>query len=68
MDQIQADDFREWRDKVIWSTIQMGKSIGLGWLMQTNSLEQAAPVHIKGPVSRPNTKRFHLSRQKTWRS
>jgi CHAT domain len=34
-----SEGAREWRDSLIWSAIQMGKSIGLGWLMQTNSLE-----------------------------
>lgn len=35
-----SEEAREWRDTKIWSEIQMGKSIGLGWLMETNSLDQ----------------------------
>ncbi len=34
-----SEGAQDWRDSLIWSAIQMGKSIGLGWLMQTNSLE-----------------------------
>jgi CHAT domain-containing protein len=39
-----SDGAREWRDTPIWSVIQVGKSIGLGWLMQTNSIDHQAPV------------------------
>jgi CHAT domain-containing protein len=41
---------REWRDTLIWSSIQMGKSIGLGWLMQTNSLDQQALMRNNGAL------------------
>lgn len=43
-----SEEAREWRDTSIWSMIQMGKSTGLGWLMQTNSLDQHAPLRSNG--------------------
>ena len=43
-----SEGVREWRDSLIWSAIQMGKSIGLGWLMQTNSFEHQAVAGNNG--------------------
>ncbi|ERF75709.1 hypothetical protein EPUS_01539 [Endocarpon pusillum Z07020] len=45
-----SEEAREWRDTRIWSMIQMGKSTGLGWLMQTNRLDQQALLRSNGAL------------------
>ncbi|KAF7507528.1 hypothetical protein GJ744_010319 [Endocarpon pusillum] len=53
-----SEEAREWRDTSIWSMIQMGKSTGLGWLMQTNSLDQKALLRSKGALPFTEYKEF----------